>query len=59
MTCYESVKTDLKNAGAHYEDREVLIDGNLVSSRQPADLPAFMRETIRALRERNVLPRAS
>ena len=59
MTCYESVKTDLKNAGAHYEDREVMIDGNLVSSRQPADLPAFMRETIRVLRERKGLPKAS
>ena len=59
MTCYQSVKTDLKNAGAHYEDREVLVDGNLVTSRQPADLPAFMRETIRVLRERRVLPKAS
>lgn len=59
MTCYASVKTDLKNAGAHYEDREVLVDGNLVTSRQPADLPAFMRETIRVLRERKVLPKAS
>ena len=59
MTCYTSVKTDLKNAGAHYEDREVVVDGNLVTSRQPADLPAFMRETVRVLRERRVLPRAS
>ena len=59
MTCYQSVKTDLKNAGANYLDREVVIDGNLVTSRQPADLPAFMRETIRVLRERNLLPKAS
>lgn len=59
MTCYQSVKTDLKNAGAHYEDRDVVVDGNLVSSRQPSDLPAFMRETIRALRERKILPMAS
>jgi protease I len=58
MTCYQSVKTDLKNAGAHYEDREVLVDGNLVTSRQPGDLPAFMRQTIRVLRERRVLPKA-
>ncbi|HEX4999109.1 MAG TPA: type 1 glutamine amidotransferase domain-containing protein [Terriglobia bacterium] len=56
MTCYASVKTDLRNAGAHYEDREVLVDGNLVTSRQPADLPAFMRETVRILRERQILP---
>ena len=59
MTCYVSVKTDLKNAGAYYEDREVLVDANLVSSRQPADLPAFMRETIRVLHERKILPKAS
>jgi protease I len=59
MTCYQSVKTDLKNAGAHYEDREVVVDGNLVTSRQPSDLPAFMRETIRVLRERKVLLKAS
>jgi protease I len=59
MTCYRSVKTDLKNAGAHYEDREVVVDANLISSRQPSDLPAFMRETVRVLRERHVLPKAS
>ena len=59
MTCYTSVKTDIVNAGAHYEDREVIVDGNLISSRQPADLPAFMRETIRILQERKALPRAS
>jgi protease I len=57
MTCYQSVKTDLRNAGANYEDREVVVDGNLVTSRQPSDLPAFMRETIRVLRERRVLPK--
>jgi protease I len=59
MTCYQSVKTDLKNAGAQYEDREVLVHGNLITSRQPSDLPAFMRETIRVLRERKVLRRVS
>jgi protease I len=59
MTCYRSVKTDLVNAGAHYEDREAVVDGNLVTSRQPSDLPAFMRETIRVLAERRALPRAS
>jgi protease I len=59
MTCYSSVKTDLVNAGAHYEDREVIVDGNLISSRQPADLPAFMREAIRVLQERKALPKAS
>jgi len=48
-TCYLSVADELKEAGALYEDREVMIDGNLVTSRQPADLPAFMRETMKLL----------
>lgn len=46
-TCYHSVAEELKQTGALYEDREVVVDGNLVTSRQPSDLPAFMRETIR------------
>lgn len=46
-TCYHSVAAELKEAGALYEDSEVVVDGNLVTSRQPSDLPAFMRETIR------------
>jgi archaeal arginyl aminopeptidase len=45
-TCYRSVAEELKAAGAIYEDREVVVDGNLVTSRQPADLPAFMREVM-------------
>jgi protease I len=48
-TCYKSVADELKGAGALYEDREVVVDGNLVTSRQPADLPAFMRETMKLL----------
>ena len=46
-TCYKSVADELKQAGALYEDREVVVDANLVTSRQPADLPAFMRETMK------------
>jgi protease I len=46
-TCYHSVAEELKEAGALYEDSEVVVDGNLVTSRQPSDLPAFMRETLR------------
>jgi protease I len=46
-TCYVSVADELKAAGARYEDQEVVVDGKLVTSRQPADLPAFMRETMR------------
>jgi protease I len=48
-TCYSSVADELKEAGALYEDREVVVDANLVTSRQPADLPAFMRETMKQL----------
>ena len=49
-TCYRSVTDELKKAGALYEDREVVVDANLITSRQPADLPAFMRETMKQLR---------
>lgn len=48
-TCYMSVADELRQAGALYEDREVVVDANLVTSRQPADLPAFMRETMKLL----------
>jgi len=48
-TCYKSVADELKEAGALYEDREVVVDGNLVTSRQPPDLPAFMHETMKLL----------
>ncbi|OGA07089.1 MAG: protease [Betaproteobacteria bacterium RIFCSPHIGHO2_12_FULL_69_13] len=49
-TCHRSVAEELTRAGAIYEDSEVVVDGNLVTSREPADLPAFMRETMRLLR---------
>lgn len=49
-TCYRSVAAEMKEAGALYEDREVVVDGNLVTSREPSDLPAFMREVMKLLR---------
>jgi protease I len=49
-TCYRTVAEELKAAGAIYKDKEVVVDGNLVTSRQPSDLPAFMRETMRMIR---------
>ena len=49
-TCYRSVADELKEAGALYEDRELVVDANLITSRQPADLPAFMREIMKQLR---------
>lgn len=51
-TCYKSVAPEMKEAGALYEDKEVVVDGNLVTSRQPSDLPAFMREMLKMLRKR-------
>jgi len=48
-TCFFAIKDDLVNAGARYEDQEVVRDGNLVTSRKPEDLPAFCRTIIRAL----------
>lgn len=50
-TCYRSVAEELKESGALYEDSEVVVDGNLVTSRQPSDLPAFMREIVSLLRK--------
>lgn len=44
IAAWPSLKTDLRNAGAEWIDREVVVDGNLVSSRKPDDFPAFNRE---------------
>lgn len=48
-TCSPSVAEEMQQAGARYEDAEVVVDGRLVTSRRPADLPAFMRETLKLL----------
>lgn len=48
-TCYRSVAEELRGAGAVYLDQEVVVDDRLVTSRQPADLPAFLRELMRLL----------
>jgi protease I len=49
VTSYQSIRTDLRNAGANVVDQEVAIDGNLVTSRSPDDLPAFCRAIMDAL----------
>ena len=46
MTSWPSLRTDLKNAGARWVDEEVVVDGGLVTSRKPADLPAFNRKML-------------
>jgi protease I len=45
-TSVAQIADDVRNAGGEWEDAEVVVDGNLVSSRRPPDLPAFMRELI-------------
>ncbi|MBI5189778.1 MAG: type 1 glutamine amidotransferase [Nitrospirae bacterium] len=46
-TCWKGIRDDILAAGAMYTDSEVVVDGNLVTSRMPDDLPAFMREVFR------------
>lgn len=48
-TCYRSVAEELKESGAVYEDEPVVVDGNLITSRQPGDLPEFTREIVKRL----------
>src|SRR4051812_41509104 len=46
LTSYHTIQDDVRNAGGHWVDREVVEDGNWVTSRQPGDLPAFGRAMI-------------
>jgi len=49
VTSFFAIKDDLINAGAEYVDQEVAVDGNLVTSRMPDDLPAFCRAILKKL----------
>ncbi|GAB3545931.1 type 1 glutamine amidotransferase domain-containing protein [Spirosoma fluminis] len=51
LTSYPSLQTDLRNAGADWVDEEVVVDGNLVTSRTPDDIPAFNQELIKIIKE--------
>jgi protease I len=54
MTAWKTIQVDLRHAGAEVEDKEVIVDRNLVTSRKPEDLEAFARESISLLdRSRN------
>jgi len=55
-TCFFAIKDDVVNAGARYEDAEVVVEGNLVTSRKPEDLPAFCHAAIRVLTTAPVMP---
>jgi protease I len=46
MTSWPSLQTDLRNAGADWVDRECVVDGNLVTSRKPDDIPAFNKAMV-------------
>lgn len=48
-TSFSAIKDDIVNAGAKFLDQEVVVDGNLITSRNPYDLPAFCREIIRQI----------
>lgn len=51
VTSWPSLRTDLVNAGAEWEDSEVVVDEGLVTSRKPADIPAFSRKLIEEIQE--------
>lgn len=48
-TSFFAIKDDMVNAGAKWVDKEVVVDGNLITSRMPSDIPAFCRELVKAL----------
>lgn len=51
-TSFKAIKDDMINAGANYQDKEVVVDGNLITSRTPKDLPAFCREILQLVSEK-------
>lgn len=48
-TSFMAIRTDIQNAGAHFVDKEVVVDGRIITSRKPDDLPAFCKAIITAL----------
>jgi len=54
MTSYHTIQDDLRNAGANWQDEEIVRDRNWISSRQPSDIPAFNREMIELLSEKRI-----
>ncbi len=56
-TSFASIKTDMVNAGADWVDEEVAVDGSVITSRSPADLPAFIRKIIEEVEEGDHSPR--
>lgn len=52
VTSTPGIKDDMENAGAHWIDQSVVVDGNLVSSRRPPDLPDYLRELIKVIEQK-------
>ncbi len=50
LTGWKSIIQDIENAGAEFVDEEVVVDGNLVSSKNPGDIPALVREALKKLK---------
>ena len=50
-TCYRGMAEELKSGGVDYKDQAVVVDGNLITSRMPGDLPVFMREIMKKCRK--------
>ncbi|HNR12328.1 MAG TPA: type 1 glutamine amidotransferase domain-containing protein [Thermodesulfobacteriota bacterium] len=48
-TGWKSIEQDIRNAGAEFVDQEVVVDGNMVASRNPGDIPAFISASLKAL----------
>jgi len=59
MTSWPSLKTDLKNAGANWVDKEVVMEGNFITSRKPDDIPAFSKKVIEEIADGKHLKAAS
>ena len=59
MTSYASIQTDLKNAGATWQDKEVVVDNGLITSRSPKDLEAFNKKIIEEIMEGRHLTRSA
>ena len=49
LTAWQTIQDDLKQVGANVVDQDVVVDKNLVTSRKPADIPAFIRESLKVL----------
>ena len=59
MTSWPSLHTDLKNAGVNWVDKEVVTDGNLITSRKPEDIPALSKTLIEAIAKAPAMAKAS